>query len=234
MVVSFQRRDWEGSLGKAGKFIEAVLKALWTSTGNQAPAGRAFKADRIITDLTNLPQGPYHDSTRITIPRASRFIYEVASNRGGRHDPGEVNPNEMDATVAVTVSSWIVAEMIRISSRGTVGLDRAGGMVASLVQKKYPLVEYVDGRTYFHGRKKSAPDLLLLALAEVYPGRLSVSDLLATAVRHGFTLANARKGLSRIRRYVDDDGEGGLRSLVTGLERAEQVRQDISGSERRR
>ena len=54
----FQRQEWEDSIAKDGKFIEAVLKALHVYAMNQpAPSGKAFKADTVMNALGGLPRG---------------------------------------------------------------------------------------------------------------------------------------------------------------------------------
>src|SRR5881397_2149749 len=105
--------------------------------------------------------GLSHDHVwpNLTAPRACRFAYDIASNRGARHDPGEIDPNQMDARAVIAVTSWIVAEMLRYAQKGT--LDPAGvqELVDSLTQRQYPLIEDVDGRVYFHVRGASARDI---------------------------------------------------------------------------
>ena len=222
MVDEFQRGEWEDAIAKSGKFVEASLKALFVHVGKTAPAGRGFKADAIINGLAQLP-ATVHDSIRLTIPRACRFVYDIASNRGGRHDPDEINPNEMDAIAAVTNCSWILAEMIRYAQKGAVDLDEAKNLVDTLVEKRYPLIEEVEGRVYFHYKDKSAVDVALMALAHRYPNRISKEDLSATVRRNGFKRRNAEVAVKRIARFVDDDGTGQLRLLATGLKKAEEL-----------
>ena len=81
MVEDYQKREWEDSITKAGRFVEAVLKALWQHAGEVVPTGKAFKAGNIIDQLAG--KNALRDSVRLTIPRACRFVYEIASNRGG-------------------------------------------------------------------------------------------------------------------------------------------------------
>ena len=104
------------------------------------------------------------ESIRLTIPRACRIVYEIASNRGARHDADEIDPNEMDATVAVSVCSWIVAEMLRVAQKGS--LDPAGvqEIVAGLIQKRYPHIEEVQGRIYVSIKGLSAREIAIAAL----------------------------------------------------------------------
>ena len=80
LVQDYQRREWDDANAKAGKFVEAVLKALWAEAGEIVPTGKAFKAGVIMDTIDKKTALP--GSLRVTIPRACRFIYEVASNRG--------------------------------------------------------------------------------------------------------------------------------------------------------
>jgi len=223
LVGDFQKGEWEDSLAKAGKFVEAVLKALLVLVGDSPPGGRGFKADPIINGLANKRQGTFHDSVRLEIPRACRFLYDIASNRGGRHDPDEVNPNEMDANASVSTCSWILAELIRVSQKGAVDLEEAKELAGSLTQKKYPFIENVDGRVYFYLKRKTASDIALVALAYEYPRRLSKRDLAHTIERNGFSRVNAYKAIRSIAQLVDNDGHDQLRLLVPGLQKAEEV-----------
>jgi hypothetical protein len=221
-VEEFQLGKWETSIAKGGKFVEAVLKALWSYVGEAVPTGKAFKAGAIIDSLAGKP-GTINDTVRLTMPRACRLVYDVASNRGGRHDAGEVDPNQMDASLVVGTCSWILAEMLRFSQKGTIDLNSVAEMVASLNQRKFPFVEEIDGRVYFSLKGLSARDVVLLTLWRIHPGRMSKRELAATAKRHGNSEANAAVGMSRLTKVVDDDGQGNLRLLVRGIQEAERL-----------
>ena len=222
-VDHFRSSDWEECNGKAGKFVEATLKALADVAKVTPPAGRAFKVEAVVNLLRQTPPGSADDSVRIVIPRCCTFIYDIASNRGGRHDPGEVDPNEMDAAAAVANMSWVVAEMIRYAQKGAVNLAEAKQLVESLTERKYPFMEDVDGRLYFHKKGKSAPDVALVALARRHPARISKEDLVKIVARNGFEEHNARMALARISHLVDDDGAGRLRLLAPGREKADEI-----------
>jgi len=221
-VDQFQLGEWEDSIAKGGKFVEAVLKALWAYVGEPVPTGKTFKAGSIIDGLANKP-ATVDDSIRLTIPRACRLVYDIASNRGGRHDAGEVDPNQMDASVVLATCSWILAEMLRFSQKGAMDLDAVADLVASLNQRKFPFTENIDGRHYFSLKDLSARDVELLTLWRIHPRRMSEVDLITSAKRHGNSEANARVGLTRLRRVVDDDGNKNLRLLVSGIKEAEQL-----------
>jgi hypothetical protein len=223
MVTEFQVGHWETATVRSGKFVEAILKALWAHVGNVVPKTKDFKVDSIIRQLEQIPYVQAEDSVRLTIPRACRFVYEIASNRGARHDSEEVNPNQMDASVVVSTSSWMLAELLRYATKGAVDLSQTRDLVAALIQKKYPPIEDVEGRVYFHIKGLSAREVALLTLWRFHPRRQSEAELIDAARRHGASPSNSRMAISRLKSIVDDDGNGNLRLLVPGMKEAEEL-----------
>jgi hypothetical protein len=222
MIDEFQLGEWENSIAKGGKLVEAVLKALCDYVKEKVPTGKQFKAGAIIDMLANKPAN-IDDTVRLTMPRACRLVYDVASNRGGRHDAGEVDPNEMDASVVVASASWLLAELLRFSQKGAMAVGEVVDLIASLNQRKFPFTEDIDGRLYFSLKGLSARDVELLTLWRIHPQRMSKDDLIAAAKRHGNSEANAKVGLSRLNRVVDDDGQGNYRLLLSGVAEAEEL-----------
>jgi len=223
MTEKFQEGEWEDSIAKGGKFIEAAVKALYIRAGQALPKGRAYKVGAIINNLAGLPAATADDTIRVTIPRACRFVYDIASNRGGRHDPDEIDPNEMDSNTVTTNCSWILAEMIRHAQRGTSDCNDVKNIVDSLVRRRYPLIEEVDGRTYFHYDRASGVEVALVILFHKYPRRVADDDLVTLLTSNGFTLNNARTAVGRIKRFVDIDCDGRLLLLSPGLRKAEEI-----------
>jgi len=197
-VDEYHKGEWEKSLSKGGKFIEAVLKALLVEAGLPAQSGRQFKVDKAINDLGGLPSGGMDETIRLTIPRCCRFIYDVTSNRGGRHDPDEIDANEMDATAILGTSAWVLAEMVRYAQKQRDPAE-AKAAVDDLMKRRYPFVEEIDGRVYVDLKSaKSARDLGLLILWQRGTRRMNREDLIQSVrrQRRGVTLANARMAVS--------------------------------------
>jgi len=189
-IQKFEEGDWEISLTKAGKFIEAVIKLLWVYAGKSLPAKeKDFKAtafaQKIIDqiDTTTIPD----DGIRLQIPRVSIFVYDIASNRGGRHDSDEVNANEMDSSTILPVCSWILAELFRFSAKNLISIEEAKKVIDSLTERRYPIFEEIEGRIYVDNKKfKSAPECSLLILYKIYPKRISKNTLVDLLKRHNF------------------------------------------------
>lgn len=84
-------------------------------------------------------------------------MFEVTSNRGGRHDPDEIDANEMDATAILGNCAWVLAEMVRYAQKAG-DLKHAKAVVDGLMKRRYPFIEEIDGHVYVDlTTAKSAP-----------------------------------------------------------------------------
>src|SRR6185437_16022447 len=81
---------------------------------------------------------PGDHSLRILIPRMLPALYDIRNNRGVGHVGGDVDPNQMDATAVYSMSSWIMAELVRIFHG--VSTHEAQEAVDALVERKLPLI----------------------------------------------------------------------------------------------
>lgn len=220
----YQDSDWEGAVSKAGQFVEATTKALARFCGKTLPRARQFHAGPLLRSLEQEPAS-IDDAVRIVIPKSCLFVYEIASNRGARHDPDEVDPNEIDATATDVCISWILGEMIRFSSKRDKNPREAQDLVEALARKTFPIFENIDGRLYVNREGLSAEKIAQLILYGIYPKRISENSLKDLLVRHGFSSSNAALACRRVRRLCDITGTGmKLRGL--GRQRAERVLSD--------
>lgn len=222
-VQGYEENNWEKSLTKAGKFVEAAVKLLWIYCGKKLPRPREFKASLFAQKIIQLDKKTVpHDEIRLQIPRACIFMYDITSNRGARHDPEEIDPNEMDSGVIISLCSWVLAELVRFSAKNVVEIDEAKEIVFSLMQRRYPIFEEIDSRIYVERDKyKSAPECALLILYRLYPKRIARKHLMDLLRRHGFR-ATALK-FDRLRDYIDTDANGNILLRSTGRKKAEKI-----------
>lgn len=220
---AFENSKWEVCISNGSKFVEAVIKALARYTGMSLPSAREFKFNKFVTQLGQLQAGTFDDSIRLLIPRNCTFVYDIASNRGTRHDPADIDPNKMDAIAVIQNISWVLAEMIRLSHKGALQPDDAADAVGSLMEKRYPDIEDIDGRLYVNLEGLSAPDIALLLLERKYPARFSRNELFDTLLRHSVTRNNAQVAISRIKKYTDDDSQGNLKLRANGRQKAANI-----------
>lgn len=222
-VQAFADESWEMCILKSGKFIEAAIKAISKHAGIAVPAGRKFKVDELIRQLEKLDRHALNDALRLVIPRACRFVYDIASNRGARHDPDEIDSNKMDAAVSVQVISWILAELVRYSQKGNLNPEEAEQVVDALIEKKYPVFEKIGEAIYINKNGLSAREVALLILYRKYPTRVDPDFLVEMLMKHNFSKKNANIAVDRIAGDVDADEKGYLKLRSPGRQKAAEI-----------
>jgi hypothetical protein len=221
----FEQGDWDSSLSKSGKFIEAVIKMLWVYAGKSLPTKQKdFKAGVFAQKIINGEIGSSEipeDGVRLEIPRASIFIYDITSNRGARHDSDEITPNEMDSSTILPLCSWILAELVRFSAK-KIDIDDAKKIIHSLIERKYPIFEEIDDRIYVdHKKFKSANECALLLLYGSYPNRIAKDKFIACLKLHKFKQSAIK--LERLTDYIDIDKNDNILLRATGRRKAEEI-----------
>jgi len=216
--------DWENTLFKAGKFVEATVKLLWVYAGNTLPRSKDFKAglyaQKIINEVST--STITSDGIRLQIPRACIFLYDITSNRGGRHDSDEFNPNEMDAVTSLSLCSWILAELIRFCSANKISLDEARKIVESIIERRYPIFEEIEGRIYVNNDKHtSAINCALMILYKKYPNRISREELFESVMRHSYRKTALK--FERLRPYIDIGNDDKMLIRTTGRKKIEEI-----------
>jgi hypothetical protein len=96
-------------------------------------------------------------------------LYEVRNNRGVGHTGGDVDPNQMDATVVLSMCNWIMAELVRVFHGLSTG--KAQALVDNLTERRVPLVWRGSQMRRVLDPKMALKDQLLILIAS------SVSDV---------------------------------------------------------
>ena len=218
-IEKYVAGDWSAVGVMAGKFVEAVTKALMVYGGQAIANPRKFHAGGELRKFENVLPATTPDAVRMVIPKACLFAYEIASNRGGRHDAHDVDANEMDARTVIPAISWVLAEMVRFCAVGG-DVATAAAMVEELTTKIYPYLEDIDGRRYVNIKDVKPREVGLLLLYSAYPDRISRQDLVDQVVRHGTKKAAATTAVHRLKNVVDEDG-GGWKLRGLGRQEAE-------------
>ncbi|MFF6985436.1 hypothetical protein [Streptomyces sp. NPDC010273] len=172
---NYREHRWEPAELNGGKLCEAVFTVVDGHIKGQY-AARSSKPNNFPDACRALERnGQAPRSVRIQIPRILIALYEIRNNRGVGHAGGDVNPNQMDATVVLYMSKWLMAELVRVLH--TLTTDEAEKLVEGLVEREVPMV-WSDGpnrRVLAPGLTRKQQVLLLLLLE---PGDSSEDDLM--------------------------------------------------------
>lgn len=139
---NFMERRWAPSELSGGKFCEIVYTILDGYASGAFPS-KPHKPRDFVTACKSLESRITSPrSFQILIPRFLPALYEIRNNRGVGHTGGDVDSNHMDATAVLSMSSWVLAELIRVFHN--VSITDAQSAVDIIVERRLPLV-WVDG-----------------------------------------------------------------------------------------
>lgn len=163
IVVNFREGRWGPSELDTGKLVEIVYTILRGYIDGSFPT-HATKPANVLGACRALEQEStsFPRSVRIQIPRLLVTLYEVRNNRGVGHVGGEVNPNQMDATLVFYSAKWIIAELVRIFHN--VDIPVASDTVEALMERELPIVWRVGDIKRILQAKLSMKEKVLLLL----------------------------------------------------------------------
>jgi hypothetical protein len=116
IVQNFLEQRWlpsELSGGRLSEIVYTILDGHAKKSYAAAPAKPAnfVEACRKL-EKNSLPHVPH--SFQITIPRMLPALYDVRNNRNVGHVGGDVDPNHMDAVAVLSMSNWVMSELVRV------------------------------------------------------------------------------------------------------------------------
>lgn len=144
IVRNYRERRWEPSELNGGKLCEVAYSILQGHVSGTFPP-KAKKPDNMLVACQALERADaqrFGRAVRIQIPRMLIALYEIRNNRGVGHVGGDVDPNLMDATAVVSMSRWVVAELVRIFHG--LSTDAAAAAVEKIVERTLPIVWVVE------------------------------------------------------------------------------------------
>lgn len=141
--MNFSEHRWGPSEMSGGLFSEIIYTILHGFAVGSFPLSPSKPKDFVSAcrTLENFSQVPR--SFQILIPRMLPALYEIRNNRGVGHVGGDVDPNAMDASAVLSISSWIMAELIRVFHNTST--TQAQNAVDALTERPSPLVWAGDG-----------------------------------------------------------------------------------------
>lgn len=225
IVTNYRERRWEPSELNGGKLCEAVFTVVDGYLDGGQYAHRAMKPQRFNDACLALegkyPRSSTNHSARITIPRLMIGLYDVRNNRGVGHAGGDVNPNQMDATLVLYEAKWLIAELVRLLHNLTT--DEAAALVDALVQREVAWIwSDTDIKRVLKLGLTWKQQTLALLLSEA--GSVAVEDLVRW-LEHP-AVRDYRKVLRQLhgdRQVEYDDATQKVRLLPPGVETAEAL-----------
>jgi hypothetical protein len=177
--ANYAEHRWEPAELNGGKLCEVVFTIVSGAISGTFPTKPSKPANmvdscRALEKLPAVSTRVGDRSLRILIPRMLTSLYEIRNNRNVGHVGGDVDPNYLDATAVFGMSSWVIAELVRVFHN--VSIREAQESVDALIERKTPLIWEVGQIRRVLDISLSARDQALLLLHQ-RPGWVAAKDL---------------------------------------------------------
>jgi len=198
-------RKYQETILHVGKFCENAGNIILDILGQ--PLENSPSLGSILSTIEKNQNNQNVDALiRLTIPRFLRAAYEIRSRRDGVHTNLEVPVNHGDASMAVQMCSWILAEFVRVYGAPK-NLTQSRNLIESLAQPLSPFVDEYDGRKLIMSNKLSVPQEILVHLNNSPGGELEVDDLvrwIPGATSNHIRTCLRQHASNRMVHYADD------------------------------
>lgn len=196
IAQNFSEHRWAPTELSGGLFCEisyTILKG--HANGNFPPKpSKPKNFVQACRDLENNSHVPR--SFQILIPRLLPSLYEIRNNRGVGHVGGDVDPNQMDAAAVLSMTSWVMAEFVRVFH--ALDIPAAQATVDALIERPMPFVWVGDGtKRILDPSLNLRNQILILLSSSVEP--VSIDDL------QNWLKYKNRNYLNKLLQELDDD-----------------------------
>lgn len=158
---NFRLEKWKTSELDAGHFVEATRRLIENQLqGNFTPFNTAIGSFNQAV-LNKFEAAAGLEEYRILIPRVLFAMYCIRNKRGVGHIAA-ISPNKLDATFILHSAKWILAELVRLSSKGTP--SEAKELVDQILERQIDLIWEDDDTFMVLDRKLTAAEKVLLVL----------------------------------------------------------------------
>jgi hypothetical protein len=149
--IDIERRyvlgDWEPATLNAGQLVEVAARLIYhIDSGNLNQRKGVDPCLAYVEDPTNQNSHAFpHRRSALHLARVLRTLYKFRSQRGAVHIDPDYSANELDSSLVVNLSRWVVSEILRLFWRGDTKVVAAA--IREVIRFEVPAVLEIDGRT---------------------------------------------------------------------------------------
>ena len=222
---NFVLRKWKASELDAGHFVEAARRIIESElTGKFTPISQKLNNFSEAV-LKSYEQASGDESLRILIPRVLKAIYNIRNKRGVGHI-GSVSPNEMDSTLILYSTKWVLAEFIRLASG--IASDKAQAIVDKVIERRIELIWKHGDITRILAEKLKAEEKIIVLLFDESP---QMDEKLLAIIEYS-NVTTFNKILKRLHsdRLIEFSQNGNCQITPKGMIAAESIIAKINKS----
>ena len=223
----FALSDWEPATLNGGQFTEIASRIVYHIDSGTLNPRKSVNDCLIYVENDNNSNGHSFPNRRAALHlcKALRTIYKFRSDRGAIHIDLNYTANELDSTLILSLSRWVMSEILRVFWRGD--SSEVARVIREIVRYRVPGLFKIDGRTLVLSTNCTAEEEILLLLYDSGEAGLSRDEIGKATMKSAPSVTKALKVLiSPAKRQVvkQDDGQ-----CVLTPNGAKRVHDELSG-----
>ena len=225
--VDLERRfvvgDWEPATLNGGQFSEVASRIIYHLDSGTMNSRKSFDSClAYVEDARNSNKHLFPDRPSARhLCKALRLIYKFRSQRGAVHIDPNHTANELDSTLVLSLSRWVVSEVLRIFWNGN--RTEVAKTIRAIVRYRVPFVFEREGRSLVLWTNCTAEEEILLLIHNAGDVGLSRAEIGKAAMKTASAITRALKNLcSSAKRQVIKRDDGQFSLTPNGMKRVNE------------
>lgn len=225
--IDLERRfvlgDWEPATLNGGQFAEIASRIIYHSdSGNLNTRKTIDSCLAYVEDTENSNRHLFPDRPSARhLCKVLRLIYKFRSQRGAVHIDPNHTANELDAALVLSLSRWVLSELLRIFWTGN--QSDVAKVIREIVRYPVPYIFESDSRSLVLSTNCTAEEEILLLLHNAGEAGLSRSEIGKAAMKSASALTSSLKILSSsAKRQVLKRDDGQFSLTPNGMKRVNE------------
>lgn len=222
--VDLERRfalgDWESATLDGGQLAEIAAQIVYHLDSGNLNSRKGVNSCLSYVEDDNNSNKHFFPERReaLHLCQVLRLIYKFRSDRGAIHIDPDYKADELDSTLVLSLSRWVVSDLLRIFSKGEPSV--VAEAIRGIIRYPVPAVFETDGRSLVLRTDCSPQEEILLLLHNAGETGLSRSEIGEAAMRHPSTVTNTLNALrSPARRQALKRSDGRYQLTPNGTKR---------------
>ena len=193
---TFLLGDWEPATLNGGQFAEVSSRIIYhLDSGALNPRKGLDSCLAYVEDDRNSNKHAFPNRrSALHLCKALRLIYKFRSQRGAIHIDPDYTANEIDSTLVLSLSRWVMSEVLRIFWSGNP--PEVAKTIRAIVRYPVPSVFEIDGRLMVLRTDCTVEEEIVLVLHNAGGAGLSRAEIGKATVKSASAVTKALKSLS--------------------------------------
>jgi hypothetical protein len=157
-------RDWEPATLDGGQFAEAASRILYHQDSGNLNYSKSVDSCLTYIEDSNNSNPHYYPERKSALHSAKviRTIYKFRSDRGAIHINPKYSANQLDTTLVMSNTKWVLAEFLRVFI--TSDLDLVECIIRDILEFDLPVIGDYDGLLVVQRTDCSTDEEILILL----------------------------------------------------------------------